>query len=111
MGNDENKPLKGVFSSNCARVWKEFTTQYYSVVKIPPRSFKKPSKLVTKKIDPLTGLLANPDTPNAVEKQFFPGTEPKKYAPATKVNKASAPKLDLSKPVYNLCLINLHLQL
>ncbi|MEW5821473.1 MAG: PBP1A family penicillin-binding protein [Cyanobacteriota bacterium] len=96
MGNDENKPLKGVFSSNCAKAWKEFSTKYYAELKIPPRQFKEPSKVVTKKIDPLTGLLANPDTPNAVEKQFQPGTEPKKHAPSTNVNKAVVPKLDTS---------------
>lgn len=110
MGNDANKPLKGVFSSNCAKVWKDFSTQYYAITKIPPRTFKEPPKKVTKKIDPLTGLLANPDTPNAEEKDFVPGTEPKKYTPSNNVPKqaaapkehvapVSAPKLDMSEPV------------
>jgi penicillin-binding protein 1A len=101
MGNDENKPLRGVFSSNCAVVWKDFSTKYYKIVNIPPRKFDKPSDYITKRIDPLTGLLANPDTPNAVEKQFVEGTEPKKYTPSNKVSRAEVPKLDtsaISKP-------------
>jgi penicillin-binding protein 1A len=98
MGNDANKPLKGVFSSNCAKVWKDFSSKYYEIVNIPPRTFEKPSKIVTKRIDPLTGLLANPDTPNAVEKKFVEGTEPKKYTPSNTVNKAILPKLDTGNP-------------
>ena len=96
MGNDANKPLRGVFSSNCAKVWAEFTKDYYKIAKIPPRQFEQPSKLVTKKIDPLTGLLANPETPNAVEKHFVPGTEPSQHTP--KVTNAAVPKLDMAKP-------------
>lgn len=85
MGNDENKPLKGVFSSNCVRVWKEFTNKYYSVLNIPPRKFESASDFVTKKIDPLTGMLANPNTPNPVEKNFKKGTEPTKYSPGAEI--------------------------
>lgn len=94
MGNDANKPMHGVFSSNCAKAWHDFAVGYYNKVKIPPKTFEKPSDVVTKKIDPLTGLLANPDTPNAEEKKFVPGTEPNKYAPATKEHKVEVPKLD-----------------
>lgn len=98
MGNDENKPLKGVFSSNCAIVWKEFSTKYYDIVKIPPRKFEKPSNYVTKKIDPLTGLLANPDTPNAKTKTFRSGEEPDKHAPGNSTAGPTAPKLDTMRP-------------
>ncbi|MGD9581379.1 MAG: transglycosylase domain-containing protein, partial [Vampirovibrionia bacterium] len=98
MGNDENKPLKGVFSSNCARAWKDFSSQYYNIKKIAARDFQAPPENVKKRIDPLTGLLANPDTPNAVEKTFTPGTEPTKYTPSNKIENASIPKLDTPKP-------------
>lgn len=105
MGNDANTPLKGVFSSNCVTAWKEFTTQYYNIRKIAPREFQEPPNSVKKMVDPLTGLLANPDTPNAVEKTYTPGTEPTKYAPSNKIdapdNKIdapAAPKMNEPKP-------------
>lgn len=39
MGNDENQKLHGVFSSNCAQLWKIFSEKYYKVKDISPRYF------------------------------------------------------------------------
>ncbi|EKE04366.1 MAG: hypothetical protein ACD_20C00085G0023 [uncultured bacterium] len=48
MGNDQNTPLHGVFSSNCAQLWGAFSQEYYNVKKIPPRYFTKPEDSVVK---------------------------------------------------------------
>ncbi|OGH97366.1 MAG: hypothetical protein A2104_10575 [Candidatus Melainabacteria bacterium GWF2_32_7] len=44
MGNDQNTPLNGVFSSNCAQLWGIFSTEYYKIKDISPRYFRKPVK-------------------------------------------------------------------
>lgn len=39
MGNDQNLPLHGVFSSNCAELWGIFSKEYYKLKGTAPRSF------------------------------------------------------------------------
>ena len=56
LGNDENQKLHGVFSSNCAELWKDFTQKYYKITNIAPRQFELPDKQIitakkSKKID------------------------------------------------------------
>ena len=46
IGNDEYKPLRGLFSSNCAHLWKNFSQEYYKTKKIPPSFFAYPDRSV-----------------------------------------------------------------
>lgn len=43
MGNTKYMPLNGVFSTECAKVWHDFATEYYKYRKIPPQTFLPPS--------------------------------------------------------------------
>ncbi|MDD3012540.1 MAG: PBP1A family penicillin-binding protein [Candidatus Gastranaerophilales bacterium] len=56
MGNDENQPLKGVFSSNCAQLWGIYMKEFYKIKKIPPRFFTPPDKSHTEKLRRLEAL-------------------------------------------------------
>lgn len=42
LGNDENESLRGIWSSNCARLWKNFSKEYYAKKNIIPEPFKLP---------------------------------------------------------------------
>lgn len=48
MGNEKYVPLKGVFSSNAAKVWHDFAEKYYELKPIPPSDFPPPAPLVKK---------------------------------------------------------------
>jgi len=50
MGNDENQPLGGVFSSNCAILWNKFSTEYYKIKNIPAEPFPL-SEMEIKKLE------------------------------------------------------------
>ena len=83
-GNDHNKEIhgKGVTGGAIvARVWKMFIQSYYQDNDIPPGEFPGEPKMKELLIDPLTGLLATPYTVHPIKKRFFPGTEPKEFAP------------------------------
>lgn len=83
-GNDENKEIhgKGVTGGAIvARVWKMFVEDYYKEKDITPGTFPGEPRMKELLIDPLTGLLATPYTASPVKKRFYPGTEPKEYAP------------------------------
>ncbi len=49
MGNDENNSLRGVWSSNCATLWKNFSKEYYTQKTIIAESFRLPGKEIKKK--------------------------------------------------------------
>ena len=42
LGNDKYVPLKGVFSSNAAKVWHAFANDYYKIRKVSPSKFEAP---------------------------------------------------------------------
>jgi len=50
MGNDESTQLRGVFSSNCATLWKNFSQEYYKKNNIIAQSFRAPEKEVLEKL-------------------------------------------------------------
>jgi penicillin-binding protein 1A len=50
---------------------------------VPPRPFAQPPGVVVQKIDPATGLLAQPGAANALDEVFLEGTAPTQVAPAT----------------------------
>lgn len=39
FGRDDNKPLYGMTSGNCARMWKAFSNEYYNQIHISPKEF------------------------------------------------------------------------
>lgn len=39
LGNDRNRGMRKVFSSNCAALWGEFSKEYYKIRKVPPKNF------------------------------------------------------------------------
>ena len=83
-GNDHNKPIhgKGVTGGAIvAKVWKKFVKEYYEDKDTIPGNFPPEPRIKELLIDPLTGLLATPYTVSPIKKRFFPGTEPKEYAP------------------------------
>lgn len=86
-GNDTYKGIGGTHVTGgaiVARVWKKVMQEYYSIHKISSTAFPKESDMKGYLIDPLTGLLATQFTPNPVKRRFYPGTEPKEYAPTPK---------------------------
>jgi penicillin-binding protein 1A len=86
VGHDEPKdPLgRGENGSRAALpIWLEFMQ---AVLKDRPQAdFEVPPGITFARIDPLTGLLARPDTPNSVLEAFRRGEEPKEYVPAKDV--------------------------
>jgi penicillin-binding protein 1A len=40
MGHSRNLPLRGVFSSNCVAVWREFSKAYYTLHPVEPKPFE-----------------------------------------------------------------------
>ena len=48
---------------------------------VPPRPFSQPPGLVVQKIDPVSGLLAQPGAANAIDEVFLDGTAPTQTAP------------------------------
>lgn len=48
LGNDQNLPLNGVFSSNCAELWGRFSKQYYKLKQIPAQSITGKNNLTLK---------------------------------------------------------------
>ena len=48
MGNDQNTSLHGVFSSNCAILWKNFMTSYYQAKNIAPQTFPMTEQEISK---------------------------------------------------------------
>lgn len=83
-GNDRNREIRGkgvTGGAIVARVWKMFAEEYYKDKDIPPGAFPDEPRMKELLVDPLTGLLATPYTANPVRKRFFPGTEPREFAP------------------------------
>jgi penicillin-binding protein 1A len=86
MGNEKYVPLKGVFSSNSAKVWHDFAEKYYEVNPIPPSQFAfLPGKALPRKprvlapvprrtTDPIIDTSTSP--PEAVPEQSMPSHEP-----------------------------------
>lgn len=49
MGNQKYVPLNGVFSSNSAKVWGDFSKHYYEIRPIPPAKFPAPDQVLVKR--------------------------------------------------------------
>lgn len=97
-GNDHNKSIYGKHVTGgaiVARIWKIFAEEYYAEKDIPASNFQESPNIKELLVDPLTGLLATPYTPNPVRKRFHPGTEPTEYAPVPKDAKRFHPFVKL----------------
>jgi penicillin-binding protein 1A len=82
VGFDDMRPLgpEETGSRAAAPIWVDFMKTVSAST--TPRDFPVPDGIVSRQIDPVTGLLANRWTENAVVEYFLEGTEPKTYAPS-----------------------------
>jgi penicillin-binding protein 1A len=83
VGHDEPKdPLgRGENGSRAALpIWLSFMQEV--LADRPQDNFEVPPGITFARIDPLSGKLARPDTPNSVLEAFRRGEEPKEYVPA-----------------------------
>ena len=81
VGNDNNDPMNRVTGGWVpARMWKEFMKK--ALANVPAQQFKKPKRLVKRRVNWETGLLASSDTPEdatiTIEK-YWTGTEPTEF--------------------------------
>jgi penicillin-binding protein 1A len=81
VGFDDMKPLgpEETGSRAASPIWVDFMKTVSADT--APRDFPMPDGIVTRLIDPATGLLANRWTENAVLEYFKEGTEPTTYTP------------------------------
>ncbi|HSA06158.1 MAG TPA: transglycosylase domain-containing protein [Candidatus Gastranaerophilales bacterium] len=119
LGNDENMPLRGIWSSNCAALWKNFSQDYYKKANIIAEPFKLPEeeKKVKKEKDknkekkeraknpekpvvtpPPAGNYAPPKTyrPKITPKKVYPQNQP----PQTQQPQMQYPQQQLQYPQY-----------
>jgi penicillin-binding protein 1A len=88
VGNDEPKdPLgRGENGSRAALpIWLDFMQDV--LAERPQEEFDIPVDVTFARIDPVSGLLARPDTPNAVREAFRRGEQPKEFVQAKDVVK------------------------
>lgn len=77
LGNDKYVGLRGVFSSNAAKVWGDFAKEYYAAKNIPASEFPKPQKiLVEKKILAPQSASKAPAAAEVIEGPPVPGGGP-----------------------------------
>jgi penicillin-binding protein 1A len=83
VGFDAEKTMgrSGVGGRAAAPVWLYFMEQ--ALKGMPVEVFAAPEGVVFARIDPRTGLLANPGTKDPVFESFLEGTAPKEVSPAT----------------------------
>lgn len=82
VGFDDVRPLgsEETGSRAAAPIWLDFMR--VASGNTEPRDFRMPDGVVTRLIDPETGLLANEWTVNSVMEYFKAGTEPKEFSPS-----------------------------
>ncbi len=80
VGYDQERPLgkKETGSKAAAPAWVAFMKE--AVKDMPPHHFPVPDTIEFRTIDPVTGLLAPEDSPEAYVEVFAPGTAPTRYA-------------------------------
>ncbi|MBW7934583.1 MAG: PBP1A family penicillin-binding protein, partial [Gemmatimonadaceae bacterium] len=78
-----------------APAWVQFMMEAYQRKPLPP-DWPRPSSLVSRQVDDLTGLLANPGCPaaDAYYEWFIPGTEPIAECPPRAAGERPAPVKD-----------------
>lgn len=78
VGFDDGAPLNLTGAQIALPIWADFARQ---VIPHDSSDFSKPIGIVTRTIDPSTGLLATPACPERFEEVFIEGTEPTDYCP------------------------------
>ncbi len=78
MGFDEPKSLHEYAAQTALPLWMSYMSQVLK--NKPERNFPVPDGIVTVRIDPDTGLLADPKQTNAIFEIFAKGTEPTTFA-------------------------------
>ncbi len=76
LGRDDNKPIGLTGSTGALQVWIELMKQ----ISKQPVTLLPPENIVTAKIDPTNGLLANAACRNAKELSYVSGSEPTAYS-------------------------------
>ncbi|MGH9458058.1 MAG: PBP1A family penicillin-binding protein [Thermoanaerobaculia bacterium] len=74
VGFDDNEPTRLSGSSGAIPIWIDYMERI--VPMIPDADFRRPAGVVTREIDPETGLLATPACPETRPEMFIHGTEP-----------------------------------
>lgn len=102
LGNDENKPLKGVFSSRCAEEWKNFAQEYYKIKSVPATKFDNgTTDLLTDKINTpakvTTSTPAAPTSETTTSEQAPQETPTPVVEEKPAVTQPLAPKIDLGE--------------
>ncbi|MFB0505619.1 MAG: penicillin-binding protein 1A [Thermodesulfobacteriota bacterium] len=99
VGFDQEKPLgKDETGSRAAcPIWLNYME---TVLKgTPIKHFPVPEKIIFAKIDPDTGLLASPSTPNPFFECFKEGTAPTRYSQVKASRSTEFFKFDMTRPV------------
>ncbi|MBI4670003.1 MAG: PBP1A family penicillin-binding protein [Elusimicrobia bacterium] len=78
-GDDHNKPFGASGARDAVPLWASFMNTV--LADYPACEFERPAGVLSKKIDPLTGLLAVAGCPQTKEEFFAEGTEPKIWCP------------------------------
>ncbi len=80
LGYDQPRPGGKKFTggSVAAPIWERFMLQAMAVS--PASDFKMPDNVISLSYDPITGLLADPESPSKREELFIVGTEPSEYS-------------------------------
>jgi penicillin-binding protein 2D len=92
VGYDKPRPGGKGFTGGAvaAPIWEQFMRK--AVAKKPVVDFPRPDTVLSVSIDPVTGCLANDDSPKKRDEFFITGTEPTEYCPKQNGN---------AKPVEN----------
>lgn len=78
VGFDDHRDLKLEGANSALPIWTEFMKRAVTVMG-PPKSFQRPSGIVTVEIDPASGQLATPQCPDVRTEVFLAGTKPVKF--------------------------------
>lgn len=89
VGFDNLSSLHEYGAQAALPIWIDFMRE--ALANKPEKSLSQPTDIVTVRIDPNTGLLANPNQSNSVFEVFRKNFEPKNTAPETAVTPYSAP--------------------
>lgn len=83
VGFDDPRPLGSdeTGAKAAAPIWVDFM-KTVTDKNSPPGDFEPPEGIITRRIDPATGFLANMWTKNPLTEYFIEGTEPKEKAPS-----------------------------
>ena len=74
VGYDDNHTTRLSGSTGAVPIWADYMSEILPMV--PTAEFRRPDEVLTREIDPSTGLLATPACPSSRSELFIQGTEP-----------------------------------